>query len=238
MRTNTARGQRGLSLIEVLVTMTILSIVSTVVIMGWIDLQRAYTFTVNSNNGRQQARDTMARMVTEIRDVQIPTSGPYAGQPPITIASSYDIRFFTSYGASGGNIILTRYRYRLNASTGVWTLYRQRDTNGNYVFDSGDLRQVVATNIVNQDPNGNGDLSDRVDMFTFSYYDQTGNLASTGATYTSSGSVATGSTAVSASSLGSIVSVNIRLISDINPKHAPVYLDLRSTVQPRNLRQP
>jgi len=33
------------------------------------------------------------------------------------------------------------------------------------------------------------------------------------------------------------VSVNIRLIVDLNPRRSPVYLDLRSTVQPRNLRQ-
>jgi prepilin-type N-terminal cleavage/methylation domain-containing protein len=236
MRTR-LRRQRGLTLIEVMVVMVILGIVSTLIVMMWANLQRAYSFTVTSDQARQEARDAMARMVAEIRDAQIPTSGPYAGQPPIRVASAYDIRFWTSYGQADETIVLTRYRYRRNGATGLWTLYRQRDTNGNDIIDSGDLRQVVSTLCVNQDPTGDGDLSDRVDMFTYSYYDASGNLVTTGATYTAAGNVASGSTSVPFYSLVNIETVNIRIISDLNPRRAPVYIDLRSTVQPRNLRQ-
>jgi prepilin-type N-terminal cleavage/methylation domain-containing protein len=229
--------QRGLTLVEVMVVTVILGIVSTLLVMMWVNLQRAYSFTVSSNQSRQQARDSMARMVAEIRDAQIPTSGPYAGQAPIRVASGFDIRFFTSYGQSGGSIVLTRYRYRLNSATGQWTLYRQRDTNGNSILDSGDLRQVVTTSCVNQDPTGDGNLSDRVDMFTYSYYGTNGSLVTTGATYDADGHSASGTTSVPTYNLSGIETVNIRIISDLNPKHAPVYIDLRSTVQPRNLRQ-
>jgi hypothetical protein len=220
-----------------MMVVVILGVVSTLIVMMWANLQRAYSFTVSSDQARQAGRDAMARMVAEIRDAQIPTSGPYAGQPPICVASAFDIRFFTSYGLSDGSIVLTRYRYRLDSSSGVWTLYRQRDTNGNDIIDSGDFRQVITTDCVNQDPSGDGNLSDRVDMFTFSYYESNGNLATTGATYSSDGSVAAGSTSVPTYDLSSIETVNIRIISDLNPRHAPVYMDLRSTVQPRNLRQ-
>jgi prepilin-type N-terminal cleavage/methylation domain-containing protein len=233
-----ARRQQGLTLIEVMVVTVILGIVSTLLVLMWANLQRAYSFTVSSNQSRQQARDSMARMVAEIRDAQIPTSGPYAGQAPIRVASGFDIRFFTSYGQSTTeSIVLTRYRYRLNSATGRWTLYRQRDTNGNGILDSSDLRQVVTTLCVNQDPTGDGNLSDRVDMFTYSYYDTNGNLVTTGATYGADGNSVSGTTSVPTYNLSGIETVNIRIISDLNPRRAPVYIDLRSTVQPRNLRQ-
>ncbi len=239
-RTPAAHPQQGFTLIETLVTTAIMTVVTTMIVMVFINLQQAYSFTVNSDLAREDARSAMQQMVTEIRDAQIPTSGPYAGQPPIIYASSNDIRFYTSYATPGGTAapVLTRYRLRLNSATGLWTLYRQRDTNGNNVIDSGDLKQVVATDIVNHDPNGDGNQSDRVDVFTYTYYDANGNLQTTGATYTSSGSVASGTTSVPSNCLGNIVSVNIRLIADLNPGHSPTYLDLRSTVQPRNLRQP
>jgi prepilin-type N-terminal cleavage/methylation domain-containing protein len=231
------RSRQGLTLIEVMVVMVILGIVSTLLVLMWVNLQRAYSFTVTSDQARQEARDGMARMVAEIRDAQIPTSGTYAGQPPIRVASAYDIRFWTSYGQPNGTIVLTRYRYRRNSATGLWTLYRQRDTNGNDIIDSGDLRQVISTVCVDQDPTADGNLSDRVDMFTYSYYASSGNLVTTGATYSSDGHVVSGSISVPTYDLAGIETVNIRIISDLNPRRAPVYIDLRSTVQPRNLRQ-
>ena len=45
------RGEAGLSLIEVLVSMIILGIVSTMLIAGWINLQRASANAVASSVG-------------------------------------------------------------------------------------------------------------------------------------------------------------------------------------------
>ncbi|MGO8683413.1 MAG: PilW family protein [Thermoleophilia bacterium] len=232
-----AQGERGITLIELVVAMTILTIVTTMIVMTWINLQNGYAFTISSEQARQTARDAMADMVAEIRDAQIPTSGPYAGQSPIIVASSYTISFYTSYDQPSGQIVLVSYSYRQNSSTGVWTLYRQVDTNGNNIIDSGDLCEAVSTYCVNQDPSGTGNLSDRADVFTYTYYDTSGNLQTTGATYTATGSLASGTTSVPAADLSNIVNVNINVISDVNPHHAPVYFDLQSTVQPRNLRQ-
>jgi prepilin-type N-terminal cleavage/methylation domain-containing protein len=231
--------QRGLTLVELLVAMAIMSVVITMLVMVFINLQGAYSFTISSDHAREDAREAMALMVTEIRDAQIPTTGLHAGQPPIIYASSNDIRFYTSYGTPGGTgaPILTRFRYRLDSSTGLWTLFEQRDTNGNDMIDSGDERQTIATDIVNHDPNGDGSQDDRSDMFTYSYYDADANLATTGATYSSTGTVVAGTTSVPPAESINIISVGIRIIADLNPGRAPVYLDLQSTVQPRNLRQ-
>ena len=239
MRTLRRRRERGFTLVELLVVMTIMSVVSTMLVMIFVDLEGASANVISGDQAREDARDAMTLMVTQIRDAQIPTSGPYAGRSPIIYASSNSILFYTSYGTPGGTgtPVLTRFRYRLNSATGLWSLYYQRDTNGNNTIDSGDVSQVLASDIVNHDPNGDGSQSDRVDVFTYAYYDTGGNLDTTGATYTAGGTVASGTTSVPSASLANITSVNIRLIADLNPTHAPVYLDLRSTVQPRNLRQ-
>lgn len=233
------RAQQGFTLIEIVITIAIMSVVTTMLVMVFINLQQAYSFAVSSDQARGDARSAMELMVTEIRDAQTPTSGPYAGQSPIIYATANDIRFYTSFATPGGTgaPVLTRFRYRRNSSTGLWTLYCQRDSNGNNIIDSHDQSQVLATDIVNHDPSGDGNQTDRADMFTYTYYDTNGNLTSTGATYTSGGAVATGTTSVPSASLATIDSVNIRVIADLNPGHAPAYLDLRSTVQPRNLRQ-
>jgi prepilin-type N-terminal cleavage/methylation domain-containing protein len=238
-RASSGRRARGFTLVELLVVMAVMSVVTTMLVMIFVDMERASAYVVNSDQAREDAREAMTRMVTEIRDAQIPTAGPYAGRAPIISASSNGILFYTSYGTVGGagTPVLTRFRYRLNSATGLWTLYYQRDTNGNNLIDSGDLSQVIASDVVNHDPDGNGSQSDRADSFTYAYYDASGNLATTGATYTASGTVASGTTSVPSVGLAAITSVNIRLIADLNPKRAPLYLDLRSTVQPRNLRQ-
>lgn len=229
--------QRGLTLIELLVVLVVMSIVTTMLVMIFINLQGAYSFGVSSAHAREDARDAMETLVMHIRNAQIPTSGPQAGMAPIVSASSDSISFYTSHGTSGGTgaPVLVRYRYRLQSGKGL--LYYQRDTNGNNIIDSGDLEQVLSRNVVNHDPNSDGSQTDRVDVFAYVYYDGNGHLQTTGATYTATGSVATGITSVPAASLVNISSVNVRLIVDLNPRHAPVYLDLRSTVQPRNLRQ-
>lgn len=236
MRSHPTSAQRGFTLIEILITIVIMSVVTTMIVMMFINLQGAYSFTVNSDHAREDARDAMTLMVTEIRDAQIPTSGSYAGQGPIVYASSNEIRFYTSFSTPSGIGIpvLTAFTYSLNSSTDLWSLYYQRDTNAPFnTIDSADFSRVVASTIANHDPNGDGNQSDLAEVFTYSYYDSSGNLASTGATYDSSGTV----TSVPTANLPYIQSVNIRLIADLNPAHAPVYLDLRSTVQPRNLRQ-
>ena len=57
-----AGGQRGLTLVELLVVMVILSVVTTMLVMIFINLQGAYGFTVNSAHAREDARGAMANL--------------------------------------------------------------------------------------------------------------------------------------------------------------------------------
>ena len=78
-RDRSGKGQDGLTLIEILISMIILSIITTMLVMGWVNLQRGYAFTVSSNNSRATARDAISRVSSELRAAQpntLPTVTP------------------------------------------------------------------------------------------------------------------------------------------------------------------
>lgn len=214
-------NQSGMSLVELLVGVVILSIVSTMVIMIWVGLQNSYSYTVKSDTARAIDRDAMARMTMEIRDAQGQGDGqPLAGRPAILSAASNEIRFTTAFndpGTTGAdNVLLTRYYYE----AATQRIIRQRDINNNGVFDSGDRSTVVASNIVNAIIPNSGNPTP---LFKYAYRD-----------------AATGQLVVGAASVSdplTMTTVDIRMLADLNPAHTPIYMDLRSTIQPRNLRQ-
>jgi prepilin-type N-terminal cleavage/methylation domain-containing protein len=90
-------SQAGLTLVELLITMIVLGIVTTMLIVGWVNLQRVSAYTVSSNNGRATARDAMSRISSELRGAQptsLPTAIPTpAPQPPVTMAAPVEVRF-------------------------------------------------------------------------------------------------------------------------------------------------
>ena len=72
----TRRGaEAGLTLVEVLVSMIILSIITTGLITAWVNLQRGANFAVAANNSRATARDAISRISSELRAAQ-PTALP------------------------------------------------------------------------------------------------------------------------------------------------------------------
>jgi len=213
------RSQHGMSMVELLVGMIILSVLTTMIVGVWISLQSSSAQTISSDHARETARDAMARLRREIRDAQGQREGqPLAGSPAIISAGPDEIRFSTAFndpGADGaGRILLTRYWYDGSAKV----IYRQRDVNENGVFDGGDRTDVLARNIVNSII---PDSSNPTPLFTYSYVDGNGDVQTT-------------TTMVDPER---ILSVQIRILADLNPAHSPIYMDLISTAQPRNLRQ-
>ena len=63
-----ARRRDGFTMIEMVVTIAILGVVSTMVLGVWFALQDSYAFTTSSDSQQSTARDSMARMEREIRD--------------------------------------------------------------------------------------------------------------------------------------------------------------------------
>lgn len=208
-RRGNPRRQSGLTLVELLVAMTIMGVLSTMIIMVWSSLQDSYAFTTRSDEQREFARDAAARMTREIRDIQA-----QPGVDAVWVANPDEFWFYSAFNLPNQLPIdkprATRYTY--DATT--QTLYRQRDSSTD--ADQSPLNEpkmVVATNVVNGD----------TPVFTYYLYDGSSNQVPF--------------TTVTGSAMQSILSVEIRLITDVNPGKSPNYFDLRTAAQPRNLRQ-
>jgi prepilin-type N-terminal cleavage/methylation domain-containing protein len=219
--------QAGLTLIELLAAMVILAIVGTMLVMSWISLQSTYAFTERTNTARGTARDAIDRISSEVRDAQPPTSSsttPFV----LTLASPYvcdanDCVFYSAYnnpaaqpdGTGIAQLRLTAIWLDTSGSAAQKTLYWQRDTNNNGAFDAGDRKFVLATNVVNTVASVNRPI------FTYTFRDTNGN-------YTTANSL-------TSTNVGTLVSVQIELVVDANLAHRPKYVDLMTTVRPRNV---
>jgi len=214
-------NQIGISLVELLVAMTIMTIISTMIIMSWSALQNSYSYTVKSSQARNIARDAVERMRREIRAMQPQTSGGAS----VVSAGPNELRFTTAYNDfesdTSGEILLTRYYYQFDSSQrpAQWRIYRQRDTNGDGAFTSSDRTILVADNVSNGTV---PDMAHPTPVFEYTYLD--------------SSDVPQASTSVTGADLARIVQVQMRVITDVNPAHAPSYFDLVTTVRPRNVQ--
>jgi prepilin-type N-terminal cleavage/methylation domain-containing protein len=225
--TDTRRRQRGVSLIELLISMIILGVVTTMLIMGWTSLQRSYASGVKTSNANAEARDALSRAAREIRDAQ-PAALTTPASSPFTVATATEIDYRSAFndslqrsdGSGTGALRLTRIYLDTSGSAAQKTLYWQRDTNGSGGFDSADRKMVLARNVVNTSVPSTGSPTA---IFTYGYRDGSGNF--------------TTATSMATADLAKIISVQIRLIVDANLSRTPTYADLQTTVRPRNAPQ-
>ena len=64
------RDQRGITLIELLISMMIASIISSMLLVSWFALQSSYYYSINSNNARDKGRQALSRLEREVRDAE------------------------------------------------------------------------------------------------------------------------------------------------------------------------
>jgi type II secretory pathway pseudopilin PulG len=227
-------SQSGISLVELLITMVILSVVTTMLVGAWISLQRAYAFTAAKNNATAQSRDAIDRVSSEIRAAQgvtySPSPSPSTSTPFVVggaspyVCDANDITFYSAYNNADAALQSGQYGRQTLLLTSIWldtsgtkpqkTLYWQRDTNGSGTLDSGDRKVKLANNVVNTASAINKPI------FTYNVLDSSGNL--------------TPATSLTASNVASLVTVQINVITDANIAHTPTYVDLMTTVEPRN----
>jgi len=244
--------QAGLTLIEMLVSMIILTIISTMLVGGWISLQRSFAFTRATNTSRATVRDALDRVASEIRMAQPPTANPlvtspfylptsptspYASGSPLSACGPTTCVFYSAYNnsavAEGGGLTLTgttppsASKIRLTA---IWLdtsgtsaqkiLKLTRDTNNNGTLgDVGDRTRILARDVVNTAASINRPI--------FTYYFR--DISGTTPTYAWSHS----STLTSAT-VPNLRDIQIELVVDVNLTHTPSYVDIRTTVRPRN----
>lgn len=248
-RRRPAGQQRGISLVELLVAMSIMSVITAMLLMGWFALSKSYGFSVHSADARDSGRQAMQRLQREVRDAEQPPPTILDGSGAIIYrASPYSIAFSTTFNDAGNSsagwqTTPTPTAVPSSPHLVVYRLYKQdrelwryEDLNGNGeilgismseglpVFDvseqvSGEGARLMLTDVVNC-----ADSSDSnwTPIFKYSYYDSDGDLQS--------------SSSMSGAARLAIIAVQLRLLVDLNPAKAPVHADLRGTAQLRNAR--
>lgn len=219
--------ERGITLVELMVSMVILGVVTTLLLVGWTSLQKSYAHSVKGNNARAEARDAMARVSREIRDAQ-PVAITTPPSSPFTDAEAYEVAFYSAFNSSGvradgsgmGALRLTRIYLDTSGGVAQKKLVWQRDTNGNGAFDGADRAMVLAKDVVNSSVPSTGSPTP---IFTYGYRDVSGDYQT--------------AASISSAQLDTIVSVHIHLIVDANLMRSPAPADLQTTVLPRNAPQ-
>jgi prepilin-type N-terminal cleavage/methylation domain-containing protein len=215
-----SRGQRGISLVELLVAMSIMLVLATMIIATWVALTDAYSFSSRSDKQRDFARQAIERMAREIRDAQQPPGG---ASTAFAYAYPNEVRLYSTFNRAdaadpASAPRLTRLIYRVtDAAYGVGAVYRELPGADGAFGGGDDVSRLLIDNVSNA---GNG-----MDAFTYWSYDPaSGDLVPSDGT----------TTLVDPSR---IVEVGITLLVDLNPGKAPNYMDLSTTVQPRNVRE-
>ncbi|MEI6726742.1 MAG: type II secretion system protein [Actinomycetes bacterium] len=237
VRRHDRRSQVGVSLVELLVAMIILGIVSAMLVTVWISLSNSYAFATKTMTSRATTRDALDRISSELRDAQ-PLTMPVGTASPtaalFTVANRREVAFYSAYNVAGtvdngsglGTLRLTRIY--LDNPTGTIppvqrTLYWQRRTDASTSgpWDSSVRTMTLATNVVNlgiPQPTPTPSTS-YTSMFTYAIR---------------VGGALTWTDAPGSGDLANIVAVRVRLIVDANLVHTPKYIDLSTTLRPRN----
>jgi prepilin-type N-terminal cleavage/methylation domain-containing protein len=240
-RIHERRSQTGLTLIEILVSIIILAILSTMLIMGWVNLQRASATALRTNQARASLRDAMSRVSKELRAAQ-PTALPTASPSPtllplIYVAEPMQVEFYSAFNSTDANgdgsgiAALRLTRLWLDVDTvppAPWnpdcrTLYWQRDMDGNGSFaDVGDRSIILARNVANDILEDAAHSTDYTAVFRYGYRASEDDPVTW--TDNEDGSL----------DLSTVVAVAVRLIIDKKMGGTPSYVDLTTTIRLRN----
>jgi prepilin-type N-terminal cleavage/methylation domain-containing protein len=217
-------GGRGVTLVELLIVMVILSVVSGMLIFTWAALSKSYANTTRSSDARDLARQAASRMEREIRDAEGQlTTGLYQGLPAVLWASANKITFVTTFNDAGNDVPEARplaVMYYLQNGT----LYMKRDANDDGQWDSAQARSLVPF-VVNSSVGPSGSTP----VFSYTYIGEDGSFVTASPTDDTA--------SLSELQRARIVSVTFTLLVDLNPGHSPAPMTLTTTAQLRNQRR-
>jgi len=227
------RRQDGLTMIELLLAMIITGIVTAMLVMAWVNLQRSSSFALGVNTERGAARDALGRIVSELRNSQptvLPSASPSPTASPLIMVTAQptDVQFYSAYNdssaasdATGTAIKLTRIWLSTSnpddTSTATTSatrtyLFWRRDTAAPIgTLTAADRTMLLAKNMANN--------AYSVPLFNYGQF---------------SGSAVTWSSTVTGTSLKAIVAVQTRTVIDVNINRPPAPVDVTATVRLRN----
>jgi len=240
------KGQRGITLMELLIAMTIMTLITTMIIVSWLALSDSYSYSVRSSVARDDAREAIARMAREIRDAQ---SNPNGGEAALLRARPRSILITTTFNEAGNTdpaSVPHLVMFRLYPDGELWR-FEDRPVGGVYdgVIDNvalsiadtwpganpygavesveqttGEGASLLCKDVVNDTVTSPGVPKA---LFRYSYYEPDGDLVQD-------------TLVTTITNRSRVVAVQINLLVDLNPLHAPVYTEFQTTAQLRNQR--
>ena len=223
-------GQQGFTLMELLVAMVIMIVVLIAIYTIWFGLQRTYSFTDDDLVAQRQAQTALSEIVESVRTSRLPTSAPTSYlRAVIVYADSNNLVCWTDIDRDTDSLhLLELVRYRLEGRV-LW-----RDDYGRtpHFHNYSDLDAVTSQPVRlvgNWVSNGADHRSEGSDPSLFS--DQRLFV------YCDGGGTELNVLDAPVPDVTLIRTVIINLLIDVKTDLAPIAHQLRSVVQPRNLRQ-
>jgi prepilin-type N-terminal cleavage/methylation domain-containing protein len=233
--------ESGMTLVEVLIGMVIMSIITAMILVTWFALSRSYSYSATSFKTRDHAREAVARMEREIRDAQ---SKPGTTETALIRARPLTVVVSTTFNmAENANPAVNPrlVMFRLYPDGELWRFYDVNDSGTIAHVDMNSDDWPANTNHVAEQVNGEGArllvsnvVNDRIPstcptcsttsptaLFHYSYYEADGDLVQD-------------TRVLGTENRRRVVSVQISLLVDLNPAHSPIYTEFQTSAQLRN----
>ncbi len=196
-------------MIELLIVMVLIFVVMGGIYAIWFGLQRTYSFTEDDMKAQNQAQSALAEMVELIRTARLPEPAPSEALNLVIYSADDNSLVCWTDTDRDVNHTLELVRFRVDPSTR--TLYRDTDVNhtNDPTFTNAQATRLVSNWVSNNDS-----------LPLFSYVGADG---------------LTMETPVADPTLIREVHIDLRI--DVYENNRPIAHQLRSVVQPRNLRQ-
>lgn len=204
---NRLSADRGFTLVEVLIAMALLLVVLVGIYTIWFGLQRTYSFTDDDMKAQQEARAALNEMVEFVRTARLPENPPSDALAMVIVSADANSLVCWTDTDRDPQHDLELVRFRVDQAERV--LYRDESQTGDITFSTGSSMRMVSAWLSN---------NEATPLFSYA---------------TASGS----SLATPVVDPTQIREVTIDLRIDVFTDKAPIAHQLRSVVQPRNLRQ-
>ena len=119
-----AKDQRGTTLVELLVAMSISLVISAMILLSWFALSGSYANTVKRVKASDTVRFALARMEREIRDAEQPPAS--STEVAVVRARPYYVELYTTFNEAGNQFADVSPRlvmYRLYSNGELWRFH-------------------------------------------------------------------------------------------------------------------
>jgi len=203
------RSEGGFSLVELLVAMVLLLVVLVAIYTIWFGLQRSYSYTEDDMRAQREAQTALSEIVEFIRTARLPKDPPSEALAMVIVSADDNSLVCWTDTDRDPNHTLELVRFRVDTEDRI--LYRDESTSGDITFDAGSSSVRMVSSWVSND-------EDRP-LFV----------------YRTSAGAPPLETPVEDPTVIREVTIDLRI--DVDTEQRPISHELRSVVQPRNLRQ-